>query len=171
MSSDVFKKIVDAITYFQNNVIEIGILGTGGNISSNGNIQDEITVLEYGTYLEFGTSKMQPFGFIRNAINSNQDEINNKIEEITNDILSGNLTGKEASMQLGEFIRGLIIESISTAGSWARPLKPKYKKWKTKAYPNRVNQTLIKDGFLIKSIRYKIKRGTIDIHISDWAKI
>lgn len=92
MSNDILKKIVDSITYFQNNVIEIGILGTGGNISSNGKIQDEITVLEYGTYLEFGTSKMQPFGFIRNAINSNQDEINNKIEEITNDILSGNLT-------------------------------------------------------------------------------
>lgn len=171
MSNDILKKIVDSITYFQNNVIEIGILGTGGNISSNGKIQDEITVLEYGTYLEFGTSKMQPFGFIRNAINSNQDEINNKIEEITNDILSGNLTGKEASMQLGEFIRGLVVESIVTAGRWARPLSPNYEKSKLKKYPGRVGQTLIREGFLERSIRYKIKRGTIDIHISDWAKI
>lgn len=172
MSSDVFKKIVDAITYFQNNVIEIGILGTGGNINGKyGGTLEEITVLEYATYLEYGTSKMQPFGFIRNAINSKKDEIDNKIEEVTNDILSGNLTGKEASMQVGEFIRGLIIESIATAGSWARPLTPKYEKWKNKNYPNRIGQTLIKDGFLIKSIRYKIKKGSNVVFTSDWANV
>lgn len=164
-------KITKAMNYFQTHSIEIGILGTGGTISSNGKTQDEITVLEYGTYLEFGTSKMQPFGYIRNAIYSNEEAIQDKVDEIINEVLEGNLDGRPACMQLGEFIRGLVVESIHSAGSWARPLKPNYEKSKLKKYPGRVGQTLIRDGFLLRSIRYKIKKGSSAVFTSDWAKL
>lgn len=164
-------KITKAMNYFQTHSIEIGILGTGGTITTKNGSLNEITVLEYGTYLEFGTSKMQPFGYIRNAIYSNQEVIQNKVDEIINEVLDGNLNGRPACIQLGEFIRGLVVESILNARSWARPINLRYKKWKTKAYPNRANQTLIKDGFLIKSIRYQIKKGSEVVEQSKWVDI
>lgn len=165
---DLFKEM----EYLQNHNLVIGILGDGGNVSGmTGGSENELTVLAYGNWLEFGTSKMQPFAFFRHAIESNENEIQQKVEDIINDILAEHITGKQGLMQLGEYIRGLIVESIATAGSWARPLTPKYEKWKNKNYPNRAGQTLIKDGFLIKSIRYKIKKGSNVVYTSDWANV
>ena len=65
-------------------------------------------------------------------------------------------------MQLGEYMRGIIIQSIATATSWAVPLDPKTLKEKLKRGSNN-NKTLIEDRFLIKAIRYQIisKTGKI----------
>lgn len=165
-------KIERAMNYFQNHSIEIGILGSGEAVPGlNGKKEKEFTVLAYGIKLEFGNSKFEPFGYFRNAITSNLREIEYKVQEIINDVLSGNLNGKEASMQLGEFLRGLVVESIATAGSWARPVSKKYSEWKSENYPNRASQTLILNGFLIKSIRYKIKTNSKTVFKSDWAEL
>lgn len=165
-------KITKAMNYFQTHSIEIGILGSGEAVPGlSGDSEKELTVLTYALKLEFGNEDFEPFGYFRNAIESNQDAINDKVEEIINEVLSGNLDGRPASMQLGEFLRGLVVESIGTAGTWARPLSEKYKKWKAKNYPNRSGQTLILNGFLIKSIRYKIKKESTIVFVSDWANL
>lgn len=167
------EKITKAINYIQTHTIEIGILGTGGNVPGMfGGKRGETKVLTYAWALEFGTSKMPPIPFFRNAIESNEEEISDYIQEKVNDIMAGKLDELPACKQIGEFIRGKIILSIQNAGSWARPLSPKYEKWKNKHYPNRAGQTLILDGFLIKSIRYKIiKKGDkAGVYTSPWAK-
>lgn len=171
MAADI-GKITKAMNYFQTHSIELGILGTGNSVPGlSGETEEERTVLEYATKLEFGSSKFKPFGFFRNAIESNEQEIQNKVEDIINEVLAGNLDGRPACMQLGEFLRGLVVESIATAGTWARPVSSKYAKWKAKNYPNRAGQTLILNGFLIKSIRYKIKKDKNVVFTSDWAEI
>lgn len=165
-------KITKAMNYFQTHSIEIGILGSGEAVPGlNGENEEELTVLAYGVKLEFGNSKFKPFGYFRRAIESNSEEIQAKIEEIINEVLAGNLDGRHSCMQLGEFLRGLVVESIATAGSWARPVSKKYAKWKSENYPNRAGQTLILNGFLIKSIRYKIKKESNVVFTSDWAKL
>lgn len=166
------ERLQKEMDYLKQHKIEIGILGNGESVPGKyGGTKKEITVLEYGIFLEFGTSKMQPFGYFRRAINENSKNIRLTVEGALNDVMSGRITGKEAYMQVGEYIRGLIIQSIASAGSWARELSPDYKKWKTKKYPNRAEQTLILDGFLIKSIRYQIKKGNTIEYTSDWANI
>ena len=166
------EKIVKEMDYFTNHKIEIGILGDGGTINGKeGGTKEEITVLEYGTYLEFGTSKSAPIPFFRKAIETNQTQISTYIERVVSDVLSGELTGKQAMMQVGEYVRGLVIVSIATAGGWARELSPNYTKWKEKNFPNKKGQTLILDGFLIKSIRYKIKKGSNIVYTSKWKGI
>lgn len=166
------EKLQKEMEYLKTHTIEIGILGDGKSVTGKyGGSKKEITVLEYGTYLEFGTSKMQPFGYFRRAINENSDNISIEVNSTVNDIMNGKITGKQGYMQLGEYIRGLIIQNIASAGSWARTLTPNYKKWKAKEYPNRTEQTLILDGFLIKSIRYRIKKGNTIEYTSDWANI
>lgn len=165
-------KITKAMNYFQTHSIEIGILGSGSAVPGlSGETNDEMTVLAYGIKLEFGNSKFKPFGYFRNAIESNEEAITLKIEEIINEVLAGKLDGQPACMQFGEFLRGLVVESIATAGSWARPLSKKYEEWKAENYPNRSGQTLILNGFLIKSIRYKIKKESTVVFTSDWANL
>lgn len=163
-------KIVKAMEYFKTHTIEIGILGDGGNVNGlNGGTESEIKVLEYGTYLEFGTSKMKPFAFIRETLSSNEENISNYIESVVNEVLEGKLDGRPACMKVGEYIRGLIVQKIATANTWARSSSEAYQKWKTKKYPNRANQPLILDGFLIRSIRYKIKKGGAAVYVSKWS--
>lgn len=165
-------KITKAMNYFQTHSIEIGILGSGAVVPGlNGENEQEMTVLKYGVKLEFGNEKFAPFGYFRNALESNAQEIEAKIDDIINEVLAGKLDGRPACMHLGEFLRGLVVESIATAGSWARPVSEKYAKWKAENYPNRNGQTLILNGFLIKSIRYKIKKESNIVFTSDWAKL
>ncbi|SKA06783.1 hypothetical protein SAMN02745174_02438 [Cetobacterium ceti] len=162
-------KINKAMNYLATHTVEIGILGSGGNLGG----EEEVTVLKYGTVLEFGSNdgRIAPFGYFRRAINTNKDKISLKVKELVNDILRGELNGRFALMQLGEFLRGLIIESIATAGEWGREYKnPKYLEWKAKKYPNRMGQKLILDGFLIKSIRYKILKFGVPVYLSDFGK-
>lgn len=167
-------KINKAVNYLQTHTIEIGVLGIGGNVPGMfGGKKEETKVLTYAWCLEFGTSKMKPFAFFRQAIESHETEIGEYVEEVVNDILEGNTDGLEACKRVGEYIRGVVIQTIATAGSWARPLNSKYEKWKIVKYPNRAGQTLILEGFLIKSIRYKIiKKGdTKGVYTSPWAKL
>ncbi|MEG2347273.1 MAG: hypothetical protein RSB50_06285 [Cetobacterium sp.] len=164
--------LVKEVEYIQTHSVEIGILGDGGSVKGlSGGSESETTVLIYGSALEYGTSKMKPFAYFRKAISDNSDEIGDYVERVTSDVLEGNLTGKQALMQVGEYVRGLIVQTIASAGSWARSNSEGYQKWKSKHYPNRANQPLILDGFLIKSIRYKIIKGGSIEFTSDWAEI
>ena len=75
-------------------------------------------------------------------------------------------------MEIGETIRGLIIQSIATAQAWAVPNDPKTLKIKTKNEQTNNTKPLLDNRFLIKSIRYQIvnKNGTIE-YLSDFKDV
>ena len=168
MSVDI-GKITKAMNYFATHTIEIGILGEGDSMGE----QKEMTVLEYGSYLEFGSpgGKIKPRGYFRRAIEENKSSITLFVQGVLNQVLAGNLDGRLASMQVGEYIRGLVVQAVADASNWAIKNDPDYEKWKARNYPNRAGQTLILEGYLIKSIRYKIKKGGATVYKSDWNKV
>ena len=148
--------IMNELDYMALHMVEVGILGIDGDLKGD---NPKTTILEYAVYNEFGTKHIPPRPFMRNAIESNSQAISNYIEARVNDILEGQITGRKALMQIGEYIRGLIIQSIATATNWAEPLSPKTLKAKLKEGSNN-DKTLIEDRFLIKSIRYQITSKT-----------
>ena len=160
--------IMNELDYMALHMVEVGILGIDGDLKGD---NPKTTILEYAVYNEFGTKHIPPRPFMRNAIESNSQAISNYIEARVNDILEGQITGRKALMQIGEYIRGLIIQSIATATNWAEPLSPKTLKAKLKEGSNN-DKTLIEDRFLIKSIRYQItsKTGKI-VYLSNFREV
>lgn len=160
--------IMNELDYMALHMVEVGILGIDGDLRGD---NPKTTILEYAVYNEFGTKHIPPRPFMRNAIESNSQAISNYIEARVNDILEGQITGRKALMQIGEYIRGLIIQSIATATNWAEPLSPKTLKAKLKEGSNN-DKTLIEDRFLIKSIRYQItsKTGKI-VYLSNFKEV
>lgn len=160
--------IMNELYYMALHMVEVGILGIDGDLKGD---NPKTTILEYAVYNEFGTKHIPPRPFMRNAIESNSQAISNYIEARVNDILKGQITGRKALMQIGEYIRGLIIQSIATATNWAEPLSPKTLKAKLKEGSNN-DKTLIEDRFLIKSIRYQItsKTGKI-VYLSNFKEV
>lgn len=160
--------IMNELDYMALHMVEVGILGIDGDLKGD---NPKTTILEYAVYNEFGTKHIPPRPFMRNAIESNSQAISNYIEARVNDILEGQITGRKALMQIGEYIRGLIIQSIATATNWAEPLNPKTLKAKLKEGSNN-DKTLIEDRFLIKSIRYQItsKTGKI-VYLSNFKEV
>lgn len=160
--------IMNELDYMALHMVEVGILGIDGDLKGD---NPKTTILEYAVYNEFGTKHIPPRPFMRNAIESNSQAISNYIEARVNDILEGQITGRKALMQIGEYIRGLIIQSIATATNWAKPLSPKTLKAKLKEGSNN-DKTLIEDRFLIKSIRYQItsKTGKI-VYLSNFKEV
>ena len=160
--------IMNELDYMALHMVEVGILGIDGDLKGD---NPKTTKLEYAVYNEFGTKHIPPRPFMRNAIESNSQGISNYIEARVNDILEGQITGRKALMQIGEYIRGLIIQSIATATNWAEPLSPKTLKAKLKEGSNN-DKTLIEDRFLIKSIRYQItsKTGKI-VYLSNFKEV
>lgn len=151
--------IMNELDYMALHMVEVGILGIDKDLKGD---DSKTTILEYAVYNEFGTKHIPPRPFMRNAIEKNSRTIEKYIEAKTNEVLEGKITGRQALMQLGEYTRGIIIQSIATATSWAVPLDPKTLKEKLKRGSNN-NKTLIEDRFLIKAIRYQIisKTGKI----------
>lgn len=160
--------IMNELDYMALHMVEVGILGIDGDLKGD---NSKTTILEYAVYNEFGTKHIPPRPFMRNAIESNSQAISNYIEARVNDILEGQITGRKALMQIGEYIRGLIIQSIATATNWAESLSPKTLKAKLKEGSNN-DKTLIEDRFLIKSIRYQItsKTGKI-VYLSNFKEV
>lgn len=160
--------ITNELDYMALHMVEVGILGIDGDLKGD---NPKTTILEYAVYNEFGTKHIPPRPFMRNAIESNSQAISNYIEARVNDILEGQITGRKALMQIGEYIRGLIIQSIATATNWAEPLSSKTLKAKLKEGSNN-DKTLIEDRFLIKSIRYQItsKTGKI-VYLSNFREV
>ncbi len=160
--------IMNELDYMALHMVEVGILGIDGDLKGD---NPKTTILEYAVYNEFGTKHIPPRPFMRNAIESNSQAISNYIEARVNDILEGQITGRKALMQIGEYIRGLIIQSIATATNWAEPLSSKTLKAKLKEGSNN-DKTLIEDRFLIKSIRYQItsKTGKI-VYLSNFREV
>ncbi|MGL5428674.1 MAG: hypothetical protein ACRDAS_12265 [Cetobacterium sp.] len=168
MAADI-EKITKAMNYFATHTIEIGILAKGDSVDG----VEEMTILKYGSFLEFGSpgGKIKPRGYFRRAIEENGPAIELFVQGVLNQVLSGNLDGRPASIQVGHFIRGLVIQSIASASNWSIKNTPEYEKWKAKKYPNQAGKNLILDGYLIKSIRYQIVKNGRSVHTSDWNKV
>ena len=88
-------------------------------------------------------------------------------EEVTD----GKITGRQALMQIGEYIRKLIVEKIQEASKWAEELSPKTIKIKTKdGQKNR--GILIDERFLLGAIRYQITSKTgKTVYLSDFQEV
>lgn len=149
-------EIMNELDYLALHMVEVGILAIDKDRKGE---DTRTTILEYAVYNEFGTKHIPPRPFMRNAIEKNSQTLQYYFDAKVNEILEGKITGRKALMQIGEFIRGLIIQSIATATNWAKPLSSKTLKAKLKKGSNN-NKTLIEDRFLIKSIRYQITSKT-----------
>ena len=114
--------IMNELDYMALHMVEVGILGIDKDLKGD---NSKTTILEYAVYNEFGTKHIPPRPFMRNAIEKNSRTIEKYIEAKINEVLEGKITGRQALMQLGEYTRGIIIQSIATATSWAVPLDPK----------------------------------------------
>lgn len=161
-------KIMEEMDYYTSHMVEVGILGIDKDRKPD---DSKTTILEYAVYNEFGTKHIPPRPFMRNAIESNSEAISQYIEARTNEILEGKITGRKALMEIGEYMRGLIIQSIATATSWAEPLSTKTLKIKKKKGSNNT-KTLIDERFLIKSIRFQITSKTgKTIYLSNFKEV
>ena len=162
-------KALKEIEYLATRQVEIGILAIDKSLTGE---NGKITILEYAIYNEYGTPSMPARPFMRNAFDSNKGIISNLIQAAPKKVIKGEKSGKEALMEIGETIRGLIIQSIATAQAWAVPNDPKTLKIKTKNEQANNTKPLIDNRFLIKSIRYQIvnKNGTIE-YLSDFKDV
>ena len=162
-------KALKEIEYLTTRQVEIGILAIDKSLTGE---NKKITILEYAIYNEYGTPSMPARPFMRNALDSNKGIISNLIQAAPKKVIKGEKSGKEALMEIGETIRGLIIQSIATAQAWAVPNDPKTLKIKTKNGQANNTKPLIDNRFLIKSIRYQIvnENGTIE-YLSDFKDI
>ena len=115
-------KSLKEIEYLTTRQVEIGILAIDKSLTGE---NKKTTILEYAIYNEYGTSSMPARPFMRNALDSNKGIISNLIQAALKKVIKGEKSGKEALMEIGETIRGLIIQSIATAQAWAIPNNPK----------------------------------------------
>ena len=162
-------KALKEIEYLATRQVEIGILAIDKSLTGE---NGKITILEYAIYNEYGTPSMPARPFMRNAFDSNRGIISNLIQAAPKKVIKGEKSGKEALMEIGETIRGLIIQSIATAQTWAVPNDPKTLKIKTKNGQANNTKPLIDNRFLFKSIRYQIvnENGTIE-YLSDFKDV
>lgn len=162
-------KALKEIEYLATRQVEIGILAIDKSLTGE---NGKTTILEYAIYNEYGTPSMPARPFMRNAFDSNRGIISNLIQAAPKKVIKGEKSGKEALMEIGETIRGLIIQSIATAETWAVPNDPKTLKIKTKNGQANNTKPLIDNRFLIKSIRYQIvnENGTIE-YLSDFKDV
>ena len=162
-------KALKEIEYLATRQVEIGILAIDKSLTGE---NGKTTILEYAIYNEYGTPSMPARPFMRNAFDTNRGIISNLIQATPKKVIKGEKSGKEALMEIGETIRGLIIQSIATAETWAVPNDPKTLKIKTKNGQANNTKPLIDNRFLIKSIRYQIvnENGTIE-YLSDFKDV
>ena len=162
-------KSLKEIEHLAKHQLEIGILAIDKSLMGE---DGKTTILNYAIWNEFGTSDIPARPFMRNAFDTNRGIISNLIQAAPKKVIKGEKSGKEALMEIGETIRGLIIQSIATAETWAVPNDPKTLKIKTKNGQANNTKPLIDNRFLIKSIRYQIvnENGTIE-YLSDFKDI
>ena len=115
-------KSLKEIEYLAKHQLEIGILAIDKSLMGE---DGKTTILNYAIWNEFGTSDIPARPFMRNAFDSNRGIISNLIQVAPKKVIKGEKSGKEALMEIGETIRGLIIQSIATAHAWAVPNDPK----------------------------------------------
>lgn len=158
--------VIKEIQYFTTHTVEIGILAIDKSEKGKG----KATILEYAIYNEYGTKHIPARPFMRNAIESNTKEIQVYIESVSSNVIQGQISGRQGLIQIGEYIRGLIMKSIKTATDWATPLAKKTLKAKLKKGALN-NKTLIDEPFLIKSIRYQISYKGKETFLSNFTEV
>lgn len=147
------EKLLKEIDYLKNHRVEIGVLAIDKDLKGD---DGKTTILEYAIYNEYGTSNIPPRPFMRHTLNTNKTLISGLMRNITRQVIRGEKTAKEALMEFGETIRGLIIQNIVMAYTWATPNKASTLKSKTRKGKILNTKPLLDEKFLYKSIRYQI---------------
>ncbi|KYM50721.1 hypothetical protein A2U11_08420 [Fusobacterium necrophorum subsp. funduliforme] len=161
-------EIAEEMEYLSKHRVEIGILAIDRERKGKDN---KATILEYAIWNEYGTKHIPPRPFMQHAIDSNQDMIKKLINGKLQEVLAGSITGRVALMQIGETIRGMIIASIASASSWAKPNKTSTLKQKLKNEQENNDKPLIDNRFLIKAIRWQLLENGRVIYVSDFAEV
>lgn len=162
------EKIAKEMDYLATHRVEIGILAVDKNKKGK---DSKVTILEYAIYNEYGTKHIPPRPFVQHAIDSNREAIKNLIRNAVQDVINGRATGRVALMQAGETIRGMVIQSLASAGTWATPNKPSTLKQKMRNGQSNNDKTLIDSRFLIKSIRWQLVENGRVVEVSDFKEI
>lgn len=161
-------EIANEMEYLAKNRVEIGILAIDKDRKGEDN---KTTILEYAIYNEYGTKHIPPRPFMQHAIDSNRQAIKSLIQNNMHDVMSGTIKGRIALMRIGETIRGMIIASIASASSWAKPNKASTLKQKLKDEQANNDKPLIDNRFLIKAIRWQLVENGRVTYVSDFAEV
>lgn len=161
-------EIAKQMEYLAKNRVEIGILAIDRERKGKDN---KATILEYAIWNEYGTKHIPPRPFMQHAIDSNRDMIKSLINGKLQEVLEGSITGRVALMQIGETIRGMIIASIASASSWAKPNKASTLRQKLKDEQANNDKPLIDNRFLIKAIRWQLVENGRVTYVSDFAEV
>lgn len=147
-----FEELERDLQYLNDHMVVIGILAE----DEEKTVGDGVKIIDYAVWNEDGTKYIPPRPFFRRAIENNEAQIESYRNTRMKKVIRGDLKAEHALKQMGEYVRGLIIQSIATASSWATPNADSTIKTKTSSGNANNTQVLIDDRYLIKSIRYKI---------------
>lgn len=147
-----FDELERDLQYLNDHMVVIGILAE----DEDRTVGDGVKIIDYAVWNEDGTKYIPPRPFFRRAIENNAAQIDSYRNTRMKKVIRGDLKAEHALKQMGEYVRGLIIQSIATASSWATPNADSTIKTKTSNGNANNTQVLIDDRYLIKSIRYKI---------------
>lgn len=103
-------KINKEIKYLQKHGIKVGVFGEKAEEEDESGVK----VIDYAIPLEYGTVFMPERPFFRKATQTRKSKrlILEEEKEILKDVFLGNLTGKQALLQLGIFIEQRIKDQI-----------------------------------------------------------
>jgi hypothetical protein len=143
-----FKQIGEEIKALKDLSVKVGVVeGAGTN-------PDGVFIAQYAAWNEMGVKgkggkyRIPPRPFIRGWIDNSRSEIQQTVEKLFSQVVSGNMSARDAMERLGQFgqdgIRGYIKNGNFTPNS---PVTIALKK---------SSQPLIDTGALRNSIRYKV---------------
>lgn len=140
-----FKSIVKEIKSFKNDYVKVGVLSDAG-MSEDG----KTGLVDVATFNEFGTSRIPPRPFMGQTFDKNKVEINRKIDEGFNAIVSGKEQAMPLLKKLGVWYKGE-IQKIFTDGNFV-PNAPSTLKQKSEK-----GRPLIDTGRLRQSIQFSVE--------------
>lgn len=139
--------IIKQTKYLQTHGVIIGIYGENGEKTNNG-----VRVIDYAIMLITGTRYMPPRDFMKHKIKSNAGrmEILRLQKKLLKQVHNGEITGKQALMQIG--IRGVQMIKESITSNEFAPLKDETIKRKVRNKDNILRDT----DELLNSIGFEI---------------
>ena len=114
--------------------------------------KDGVNVAEYGTYNEYGTRTIPERSFMRSTFDNTVDKLNRTKDKLLTLVTMGKLDAETAANLLGEMHEGDIKKTIGRGVPPPNAPSTVRRKGSSK--------TLIDDGIMRNSIRYKVKTST-----------
>lgn len=111
LHAEQFKMLDKQLNYLANHGVKIGILN---DTDKN---EDGDVILYYAIDNEYGKGRIPPRPFFRTALKKNAVKIQNRLDDNTNKVINGTMTGEQALTNLGILVKGMIQASLR-GGNW-----------------------------------------------------